>query len=94
MCPAGQISSDGLSPCTECPLGTYQPNSMRVVCYPCPGGGRFGGNAGAISVAECPSMSCIHCKHTFISYTHKIYNDIQRLQRDTIGNMDTYIATL
>ena len=55
-CPPGNFSNDGFSPCQSCPLGTYQPHSGRVVCYPCPGGGKFGGKAGAVSVSECPSM--------------------------------------
>ena len=55
-CPPGNFSSDGFSPCQTCQLGTYQPHSGRVVCYPCPGGGKFGGKAGAVSVSECPSM--------------------------------------
>ena len=58
-CAPGNFSSDGFTPCQSCPLGTYQPHSGRVVCYPCPGGGKFGGKAGAVSISECPSMSSL-----------------------------------
>lgn len=64
-CGPGTFSSDGFSPCQPCSIGTYQPSSGRVLCYPCPGGGTFGGVPGAVSISECPS------KYSFRSYLTK-----------------------
>ncbi|XP_035679049.1 neurogenic locus notch homolog protein 1-like [Branchiostoma floridae] len=36
MCQAGWYSSTGLQPCTECSLGTYQPNKGNTSCISCP----------------------------------------------------------
>ncbi len=71
-CSAGQNSSDGLPPCENCPLGTYQPNTGRVICLPCPDGGKFGGQAGAVNASQCPGeflyivISCSHSTSTSV----------------------------
>ncbi|KAM6073689.1 LOW QUALITY PROTEIN: signal peptide, CUB and EGF-like domain-containing protein 2 [Chlamydotis macqueenii] len=38
QCSPGEYSPDGFKPCLPCPLGTYQPESGRVFCFPCRGG--------------------------------------------------------
>lgn len=35
-CPAGHWSADGFSPCQPCPAGSYQEDTGRVECFPCP----------------------------------------------------------
>lgn len=36
VCPAGQVSETGLSPCFHCPAGFYQPLSGQKFCIRCP----------------------------------------------------------
>ncbi|XP_067943824.1 sushi, von Willebrand factor type A, EGF and pentraxin domain-containing protein 1-like isoform X2 [Watersipora subatra] len=38
LCPAGFYSNDGLAPCTECPLNSYQPSAGLKACLKCPVG--------------------------------------------------------
>ncbi|KAI2649440.1 Signal peptide, CUB and EGF-like domain-containing protein 3 [Labeo rohita] len=38
QCPPGYFSSDGFKPCQPCPLGAYQPDPGRTLCFPCGGG--------------------------------------------------------
>lgn len=52
QCPAGQFSADGFRPCQVCPLGSYQPEPGRVLCFPC-GGGLMTKHEGAVSFRDC-----------------------------------------
>lgn len=52
QCPAGHFSADGFRPCQVCPLGSYQPEPGRVLCFPC-GGGLMTKFEGAVSFRDC-----------------------------------------
>lgn len=52
QCSPGHYSSDGFKPCTVCPLGTYQPEPGRTLCFPC-GGGLVTKYEGAVSFQDC-----------------------------------------
>lgn len=52
QCPPGYFSSDGFKPCQLCPLGTYQPDPGRTLCFPC-GGGLGTKRDGASSFNDC-----------------------------------------
>ncbi|XP_030637549.1 signal peptide, CUB and EGF-like domain-containing protein 3 [Chanos chanos] len=52
QCPPGQYSSDGFKPCHPCPLGTYQPDTGRTLCFSC-GGGLSTKREGASSFNDC-----------------------------------------
>lgn len=52
QCPAGHFSADGFRPCQVCPLGSYQPEPGRVLCFPC-GGGLMTKFEGAMSFRDC-----------------------------------------
>uniref|UniRef100_A0A672NZU9 Signal peptide, CUB domain, EGF-like 3 n=1 Tax=Sinocyclocheilus grahami TaxID=75366 RepID=A0A672NZU9_SINGR len=63
QCPPGYFSSDGFKPCQPCPLGTYQPDPGRTLCFPC------GGGLGTKREVRCLPGSyyhvhrCIRCPH-------------------------------
>ena len=38
MCPPGSYSHTGLVPCTQCAVGSYQPQRQKQTCTPCPQG--------------------------------------------------------
>lgn len=52
QCPAGHFSADGFRPCHQCPLGSYQPEPGRVLCFPC-GGGLMTKYVGSVSFRDC-----------------------------------------
>lgn len=52
QCPPGYFSSDGFKPCQPCPVGTYQPDPGRTLCFPC-GGGLGTKREGASSFNDC-----------------------------------------
>lgn len=52
QCPVGQFSDDGFRPCRPCPLGFYQPEPGRVLCFPC-GGGLMTKYEGSVSFRDC-----------------------------------------
>ncbi len=52
QCPTGYFSSDGFKPCQLCPVGTYQPDPGRTLCFPC-GGGLGTKREGANSFNDC-----------------------------------------
>lgn len=52
QCPPGYFSSDGFKPCQLCPLGSYQPDPGRTLCFPC-GGGLGTKREGASSFNDC-----------------------------------------
>uniref|UniRef100_A0A8B9JUF5 Signal peptide, CUB domain, EGF-like 1 n=1 Tax=Astyanax mexicanus TaxID=7994 RepID=A0A8B9JUF5_ASTMX len=69
-CPAGHFSADGFRPCQLCPLGTFQPEVGRVLCFPC-GGGLMTKHTGSTSFRECEAK--VHCAsgHFYNSSTHR-----------------------
>lgn len=52
LCPAGHFSADGFQPCQQCPLGTFQPERGRVLCFPC-GGALMTKHTGSTSFRDC-----------------------------------------
>lgn len=52
QCPTGYFSNDGFKPCQPCPLGTYQPDLGRTLCFPC-GGNLSTKREGASSFHDC-----------------------------------------
>nr|XP_023668437.1 signal peptide, CUB and EGF-like domain-containing protein 1 [Paramormyrops kingsleyae] len=70
QCPPGHFSSDGFRPCQFCPLGTFQPEPGRVLCFPC-GGGLMTKYEGAVSFRDCEAK--VHCApgHHYNSTTHR-----------------------
>lgn len=52
LCPAGHFSADGFQPCQQCPLGTFQQERGRVLCFPC-GGGLMTKHIGSTSFRDC-----------------------------------------
>uniref|UniRef100_A0A3Q4AH10 Signal peptide, CUB and EGF-like domain-containing protein 1 n=1 Tax=Mola mola TaxID=94237 RepID=A0A3Q4AH10_MOLML len=70
QCPAGHFSSDGFRPCQLCPLGLYQPEPGRVLCFPC-GGGLMTKYEGSVSFRDCEAK--VHCApgHYYNSSTHR-----------------------
>ncbi|KAH0616404.1 hypothetical protein JD844_027468 [Phrynosoma platyrhinos] len=52
QCSPGHFSSDGFKPCRLCPLGTYQSEPGRTLCFPC-GGGLVTKYEGAVSFQDC-----------------------------------------
>lgn len=69
QCPPGYFSSDGFKPCQSCPLGTYQPDPGRTLCFPC-GGGLGTKREGASSFNDCEVkgqafwLSTVQCTFT------------------------------
>lgn len=51
-CPVGHFSADGFRPCQLCPLGSYQPEPGRVLCFSC-GGGLMTKYEGSVSFRDC-----------------------------------------
>uniref|UniRef100_A0A3Q1CRY4 Signal peptide, CUB and EGF-like domain-containing protein 1 n=1 Tax=Amphiprion ocellaris TaxID=80972 RepID=A0A3Q1CRY4_AMPOC len=70
QCPAGQFSADGFRPCQSCPLGSYQPEPGRVLCFTC-GGGLMTRYEGSVSFRDCEAK--VHCApgHYYNSSTHR-----------------------
>uniref|UniRef100_A0A8C2TZF4 Signal peptide, CUB domain and EGF like domain containing 1 n=1 Tax=Coturnix japonica TaxID=93934 RepID=A0A8C2TZF4_COTJA len=70
QCSPGHYSSDGFKPCRVCPLGTYQPEPGRTLCFPC-GGGLVTKYEGAVSFQDCETK--VHCSpgHYYNSTTHR-----------------------
>uniref|UniRef100_A0A4X2KKR3 Signal peptide, CUB and EGF-like domain-containing protein 2 n=1 Tax=Vombatus ursinus TaxID=29139 RepID=A0A4X2KKR3_VOMUR len=70
QCSPGFYSSDGFKPCRPCPLGTYQPEPGRTLCFPC-GGGLVTKYEGAVSFQDCETK--VHCSpgHYYNSSTHR-----------------------
>uniref|UniRef100_H2TE92 Signal peptide, CUB and EGF-like domain-containing protein 1 n=1 Tax=Takifugu rubripes TaxID=31033 RepID=H2TE92_TAKRU len=70
QCPAGHFSVDGFRPCRLCPLGLYQPEPGRVLCFSC-GGGLMTKYEGSVSFRDCEAK--VHCApgHYYNSSTHR-----------------------
>jgi len=51
-CRPGTYSVGGLTPCKQCPLGTYQSDYGRTLCLPC-GAGIMTSNVGATGFQDC-----------------------------------------
>ncbi|XP_037551693.1 signal peptide, CUB and EGF-like domain-containing protein 1 [Nematolebias whitei] len=70
QCPAGQFSPDGFRPCKICPLGSYQTEPGRVLCFSC-GGGLMTKYEGSVSFQECDAK--VHCApgHYYNSSNHR-----------------------
>uniref|UniRef100_A0A8C0II13 Signal peptide, CUB domain and EGF like domain containing 1 n=1 Tax=Bubo bubo TaxID=30461 RepID=A0A8C0II13_BUBBB len=70
QCSPGHYSLDGFKPCRVCPLGTYQPEPGRTLCFPC-GGGLVTKYEGAVSFQDCETK--VHCSpgHYYNSTTHR-----------------------
>uniref|UniRef100_A0A3Q1GR48 Signal peptide, CUB domain, EGF-like 1 n=1 Tax=Acanthochromis polyacanthus TaxID=80966 RepID=A0A3Q1GR48_9TELE len=70
QCSAGQFSADGFRPCQPCPLGSYQPEPGRVLCFTC-GGGLMTRYEGSVSFRDCEAK--VHCApgHYYNSSTHR-----------------------
>uniref|UniRef100_A0A670YEV8 Signal peptide, CUB and EGF-like domain-containing protein 2 n=1 Tax=Pseudonaja textilis TaxID=8673 RepID=A0A670YEV8_PSETE len=70
QCSPGQFSFDGFKPCRLCPLGTYQSEPGRTLCFPC-GGGLGTKYEGAVSFQDCETK--VHCSpgHYYNSTTHR-----------------------
>lgn len=60
QCPAGYFSADGFHPCQPCPLGSYQPEPGRVLCFPC-GGGLMTKYEGSVSFRDCEAKGEVWC---------------------------------
>lgn len=60
QCPAGHFSADGFRPCQLCPLGSYQPEPGRVLCFPC-GGGLMTKYEGSVSFRDCEAKGEALC---------------------------------
>lgn len=71
LCPAGYFSADGFQPCQQCPLGSFQPERGRVLCFHC-GGGLMTKHTGSTSFRDCEArgntttLRCLIC-FTFLS---------------------------
>ncbi|XP_010788447.1 signal peptide, CUB and EGF-like domain-containing protein 1, partial [Notothenia coriiceps] len=70
QCPAGHFSPDGFRPCLSCPLGSYQPEPGRVLCFPC-GGGILTKFEASTAFRDCEAK--VHCApgHYYNSSTHR-----------------------
>ncbi|PIO04950.1 hypothetical protein AB205_0087820, partial [Aquarana catesbeiana] len=70
QCAPGHYSVDGFKPCKACPLGTYQPDAGRTICFPC-GGGLVTKYESALSFQDCETK--VHCSpgHFYNSTTHR-----------------------
>uniref|UniRef100_A0A671VNJ7 Signal peptide, CUB and EGF-like domain-containing protein 2 n=1 Tax=Sparus aurata TaxID=8175 RepID=A0A671VNJ7_SPAAU len=70
QCPAGHFSADGFRPCQICPLGSYQPEPGRVLCFTC-GGGLMTKYEASVSFRDCEAK--VHCApgHYYNSSTHR-----------------------
>ncbi|XP_041441775.1 signal peptide, CUB and EGF-like domain-containing protein 1 isoform X2 [Xenopus laevis] len=70
QCAPGHYSPDGFRPCRSCPLGFYQPESGRTMCFPC-GGGLVTKYESAVSFQDCETK--VHCSpgHYYNSATHR-----------------------
>ncbi|XP_034073566.1 signal peptide, CUB and EGF-like domain-containing protein 1 [Gymnodraco acuticeps] len=70
QCPAGHFSPDGFRPCLSCPLGSYQPETGRVLCFPC-GGGILTKFEASTAFRDCEAK--VHCApgHYYNSSTHR-----------------------
>ncbi|XP_038612227.1 signal peptide, CUB and EGF-like domain-containing protein 1 [Tachyglossus aculeatus] len=70
QCSPGLYSSDGFKPCRLCPVGTYQPEPGRTLCFPC-GGGLVTKSEGSVSFQDCETK--VHCSpgHHYNATTHR-----------------------
>uniref|UniRef100_A0A8C1XQJ5 Signal peptide, CUB and EGF-like domain-containing protein 3 n=1 Tax=Cyprinus carpio TaxID=7962 RepID=A0A8C1XQJ5_CYPCA len=70
QCPPGYFSSDGFKPCQPCPLGTYQPDPGRTLCFPC-GGGLGTKKEGASSFNDCEVKVLCSPGHYYNTSVHR-----------------------
>ncbi|XP_016086844.1 signal peptide, CUB and EGF-like domain-containing protein 3 [Sinocyclocheilus grahami] len=70
QCPPGYFSSDGFKPCQPCPLGTYQPDPGRTLCFPC-GGGLGTKREGASSFNDCEVKVLCSPGHYYNTSVHR-----------------------
>ncbi|XP_040201759.1 signal peptide, CUB and EGF-like domain-containing protein 1 isoform X1 [Rana temporaria] len=70
QCAPGHYSVDGFKPCKACPLGTYQQDAGRTICFPC-GGGLVTKYESALTFQDCETK--VHCSpgHFYNSTTHR-----------------------
>ncbi|XP_048238456.1 uncharacterized protein LOC124149204 [Haliotis rufescens] len=89
LCRPGYYSRTGLSPCSTCPPGTYQPHEGGASCLACPPGMRTQGNAaqfllecipsdillqGPVTVAMPSSYQEAVCEFTFSVWVKVFYS--------------------
>ena len=60
-CAPGHVSRSGLSPCYQCPYGTYQPDEGQTVCIKCPNEADTEQRA-ATSMTECLGRCLGRCR--------------------------------
>uniref|UniRef100_A0AAY4EPX6 Signal peptide, CUB and EGF-like domain-containing protein 2 n=1 Tax=Denticeps clupeoides TaxID=299321 RepID=A0AAY4EPX6_9TELE len=70
VCPTGYFSSDGFKPCQQCPLGTYQPEPGRTLCFPC-GGGLGTKREGSNSFHDCEVKVTCSPGHYYNTNSHR-----------------------
>uniref|UniRef100_A0A9J8CW14 Signal peptide, CUB and EGF-like domain-containing protein 3 n=1 Tax=Cyprinus carpio carpio TaxID=630221 RepID=A0A9J8CW14_CYPCA len=70
QCPPGYFSSDGFKPCQPCPLGAYQPDPGRTLCFPC-GGGLGTKKEGASSFNDCEVKVLCSPGHYYNTSVHR-----------------------
>uniref|UniRef100_A0A8C2HYD0 Signal peptide, CUB and EGF-like domain-containing protein 2 n=1 Tax=Cyprinus carpio TaxID=7962 RepID=A0A8C2HYD0_CYPCA len=70
QCPPGYFSSDGFKPCQLCPVGTYQPDPGRTLCFPC-GGGLGTKREGASSFNDCEVKVLCSPGHYYNTSVHR-----------------------
>uniref|UniRef100_A0A8C1KTH4 Signal peptide, CUB and EGF-like domain-containing protein 2 n=1 Tax=Cyprinus carpio TaxID=7962 RepID=A0A8C1KTH4_CYPCA len=70
QCPPGYFSSDGFKPCQPCPVGTYQPDPGRTLCFPC-GGGLGTKREGASSFNDCEVKVLCSPGHYYNTSVHR-----------------------
>ncbi|XP_059384417.1 signal peptide, CUB and EGF-like domain-containing protein 3 isoform X1 [Carassius carassius] len=70
QCSPGYFSSDGFKPCQLCPVGTYQPDPGRTLCFPC-GGGLGTKREGASSFNDCEVKVLCSPGHYYNTSVHR-----------------------
>ncbi|XP_046338241.2 sushi, von Willebrand factor type A, EGF and pentraxin domain-containing protein 1-like [Haliotis rufescens] len=61
-CPPGEFSDTGLSPCSLCPLGTFQPDHSSTSCRRCPPG-TITPLDGAVTIQDCQAYDVTIAGH-------------------------------
>ncbi|XP_068116300.1 signal peptide, CUB and EGF-like domain-containing protein 2 isoform X4 [Hyperolius riggenbachi] len=70
LCPPGEFSADGFRPCELCPVGAYQPEGGRTMCFSC-GGGLTTRHSGASIFHECETKVQCSPGHSYNTTTHR-----------------------
>ena len=77
-CPAGTFGEmiNGVTNCTTCPAGTYQPNKGQALCVDCPTGTYNANTTGATSIG-----ACIPCEVGRYASIKRQSNEVCKRQR-------------